>query len=158
MLFTSSILSAIVASSLAQAPGANCPIYQPCLNEAKTYREETCGPLMATNQTLYAACLCYNDVNAELCYDQCPDDKQVQLERVSAQQLVTAECGAANLNPKALPKPAPWVTVIATTSTASKVPMTASASSTATATAKPKNDAGKTAVSFISLLGLALAL
>jgi len=85
--------------------------FQNCLNIADDFLSSTCGPLQKTNSSLYNDCLCYNDVNRGLCYKQCPNNSTLQAQYSGGiQPKITADCGAAQLNPSALPSPAPWQT------------------------------------------------
>lgn len=79
-----------------------------------------------TNATMSAVCMCYANVNRNLCFLQCPNDETVQTAASAFQSTLVSSCSAVNLNPKALP-PAPWVTyqpttLVKTTSTSQSAP------------------------------------
>ncbi|KAI8825069.1 uncharacterized protein EV422DRAFT_244119 [Fimicolochytrium jonesii] len=167
------LLLALVAAVSAQtcAP-AN---YELCKSNAVDFEKSTCGPLAtgpAANATLNTACLCYAAVNRVNCYAQCQGNQTVTDELNSvALPSQTARCTAANLNPAALPQPAPWVklplttssaVVASPTSTASQTAVATSSASAASSTATPtgtsaKNGAAEVAVGGVSAFAAAVA-
>ncbi|KAI8899095.1 hypothetical protein BC833DRAFT_587121 [Globomyces pollinis-pini] len=84
--------------------------YTPCMDQAKQFMELTCNPMKTTNPTGYNQCLCYQNVNRELCFKQCPNNATTIAEYNGNKPLTAATCNAAKLDPNALPKVAPWQT------------------------------------------------
>ena len=163
MLFSSTVLGSLVLNALAQSD-TECPIYKPCREVNDQYRITTCDPMLSganANATMYAMCICYNSVNTELCYDQCLRDASVQAERIVYRQKVSQDCTAAGLNPKALPRPAPWDKFTpAATIPKTIAPVTTSATATpkATATNPVKSGAEKVVATLSGLIALLFAL
>ncbi|TPX66483.1 hypothetical protein SpCBS45565_g04453 [Spizellomyces sp. 'palustris'] len=134
------IILTLFASVLAQAP-CDMTGFTACKTSIDQFRTATCGPLQTgprANATLYSYCLCYAAVNNVNCYNLCASSPNVTAERDGAalpQQ--TALCGAAGLNPAALPRPAPWDLSATTTVLPSATPTPISSAPSATGTSPP---------------------
>jgi hypothetical protein len=127
-----------VSSVLAQA-GCEQTNIVPCKNDAEIFRTATCEPMAARNQTHYQHCLCYHFVNLQLCYLQCTSPAaQAELQGQAIPQT-TAQCGAAGLNPRALPQPPIWQTWFPTTAVARPTAATVVPGNTASPAATGSN-------------------
>jgi hypothetical protein len=134
-------LNALVSS---QVEGCESTNLSPCLESMALFKESTCVPLMATNATHYADCLCLNAIDTGNCYLQCDSPAAKAQFAGSAQPQITALCQAANIDPKG-PRPKPsWQTSPTTTK-----PPTA-------ATENPKSNGASVSES-ITLFAIAVA-
>ncbi|KAH6583226.1 hypothetical protein BASA60_001545 [Batrachochytrium salamandrivorans] len=129
---------------MAQTP--DCfPNFQPCLDITASFLSLTCSPLQRTNATHYQSCRCYYFVNMANCYLQCPNDATIQQQLTGTiNPSIASECALANLNPKALPQPAPWQVWVAPSVVPSPAPSstagaTGAASSSPSPAAPPAN-------------------
>ncbi|KAI8928808.1 hypothetical protein BC831DRAFT_434039 [Entophlyctis helioformis] len=140
---TAALLFLLVAQSTSEAQAQpNCfQTFQPCLDANQQFFDTTCLPLQTRNFTHYQACRCYHFVNVANCYPHCPNDPTVQAQLAgSVQPQITAECTAANLNPKALPQPAPWQTWVAPPPPPKPAAQTTAAGAAAAASTAPATD------------------
>ena len=125
------------------------PNFQACKDVLDQFRDSTCVPMIALNQTQYQVCLCHYDVRYVQCYDQCPGVSQVQTERTIYQGRANANCAVVGLSPNNL-GPAPWVEESTLTTTPSSnnnnVAPTATSSGTASNTTDNKSVVKNSAV------------
>jgi hypothetical protein len=143
-------LNALVSS---QVEGCESTNLSPCLESMALFKESTCVPLMATNATHYADCLCLNAIDTGNCYLQCDSPAAKAQFAGSAQPQITALCQAANIDPNG-PRPKPsWQTFGLTTTT---IPSPTTTKPSTTATDKPKSNGASVSES-ITLFAIAVA-
>ena len=124
-----SLIAISFVSAQSSTVGKDCPNFQPCLQEGGNYKIFTCDPLQSRNISWYNTCLCLNNINIGLCYNQCTTDSQVVSQGIAFQGAIVSSCQAVDINPKGpLPK-APWVNEVTTTSSSSVVMAPTSAAS-----------------------------
>ena len=152
------MLTSLIQTNAQSTVGKDCPNFQPCLSQGDLYKTSTCDPLQARNATWYNSCLCINNVNIGLCYNQCTSDPEAVAQGQGFQATITASCSAVNIDPKGPYPPAPWDNggVIVTPLTPTTSINGSTRAPDATSTAAVKNNAQKlSSLAGIMLLFLA---
>jgi hypothetical protein len=146
------MLSSISYSNAQSLVGKDCPNFQPCLQDGDLYRTSTCQPLQARNATWYNVCLCLNNINVGLCYNQCTSDPEAVTQGLAFQATISQSCSAVNIDPKGPLPQAPWVTPGTPTSSATGSRGSSATVPTATTSEKSSNNAQKLMSSLAGLI------
>ncbi|KAJ3323100.1 hypothetical protein HDV06_002112 [Boothiomyces sp. JEL0866] len=146
--------SVILAAAVLAQQNCDDTNFAACLQQNQIFLDSTCTPLQKPDPTNYQKCLCYQLVNAKICYAQCPNNSTVQTQFTNGVLVnLNAQCKTAQLDPNNLPQPAPWVTYTATSTVGSSTQTVAGSAASGTTTQKASAN-GLTGSAYALALGI----